>query len=316
MSDTINIIPNFQEHAEKALVYTVVDDVEYEKSVSYSTSKTYLKIFVPRRSAILQLYASFYNENGYIKTYLASYLETKNSMDVYTVYPYDIVVKSDVYFIKFDCNTTYGKKYFTFCGNEAYLSYEEGARFQLLIVQKKYETPSWFNEGIIYHIFVDRFNRTDIPHSRKDAVYYSDWETIPEYPEYPGAFLRNNTFFGGNLYGIVEKLDYIKSLGTKTIYLSPIFKAFSNHKYDTGDYLCVDEDFGGDEALKLLLEETKKRDMNVILDGVFNHVGDDSIYFNKYRKYKSIGACQSPQSEFYPWFTFSEYPNIYDSWWE
>ena len=105
-------------------------------------------------------------------------------------------------------------------------------------------------------------------------------------------------FFGGNLKGIEDKLDYLYELGTRVIYLSPIFEAYSNHKYDTGDYMRVDACFGGDEALKELIERAKEKNIGIILDGVFNHTGADSLYFNKFGNYDSIGAYQSKNSKY------------------
>jgi hypothetical protein len=138
---------------------------------------------------------------------------------------------------------------------------------------------------------------------------------VPQYGEYPGAFVKNNVFFGGNLIGVREKLDYLASLGVSVIYLSPIFKAYSNHKYDTGDYMTVDEMFGGDKALKELIKEASRKDIKIILDGVFNHTGDDSLYFNKYGKYDSLGAYESRESEYYNWYNFKNHPDEYESWW-
>ena len=127
-----------------------------------------------------------------------------------------------------------------------------------------------------------------------------DWyEGIPPYYRPGDSEFQNNTFFGGTLWGVIEKLDYLKSLGVGILYLNPIFTAFSNHKYDTGDYMSVDSMFGGDEALQILLKECHDRDILVMLDGVFNHTGDDSRYFNRYGKYKTLGAYQSKQSEYY-----------------
>ncbi len=316
MMTDINIIPNFIEHVGKIFVSTVSNGIESEKAVCGVNSDSYLKIRMPRRAAVLRLYASFYNEAGYIQTFLASYLETEKGFDVYTVCLEDITKENNIYYVKFDCDTVYGKKYFSFVGSEGYFSDSEGKGYQLLVINEKYKTPEWFGKGIIYHIFVDRFYKAGDTPKREDAVYYEDWyNTVPEYPEYVGGFLRNNTFFGGNLWGVIDKLDYIQSLGTGTIYLSPIFKAYSNHKYDTGDYLSVDECFGGDEALATLLSECKKRRINVILDGVFNHVGEDSLYFNKFGKYNSLGAFQSKESPYYSWFNFYDYPEEYDSWW-
>ncbi|MBR2445656.1 MAG: glycoside hydrolase family 13 protein [Clostridia bacterium] len=198
-----------------------------------------------------------------------------------------------------------------------YLSRSSGARFRLLIFENTYHTPSWFGKGVMYHIFVDRFCRGQGPvGTRDDAEIDPDWENgVPQYAPYPGAPVSNNVFFGGNLWGVAEKLDYLESLGVKVIYLSPIFKAYSNHKYDTGDYEHVDPMFGGDDAFKHLLAQARKKGMRVVLDGVFNHTGDDSRYFNRYGKYKELGAYQSPTSPYADWYSFRSYPDEYDSWW-
>jgi len=198
---------------------------------------------------------------------------------------------------------------YTFRGNS------EG-RFSLLIYDREYVPMK--RERMMYHIFVDRFNKSEsfeIP-KRDDAEYEDDWYGGRlQYAKVKGGFVRNNHFFGGSLYGVIEKLDYLKGLGVSVIYLSPIFKAYSNHKYDTGDYMRVDEGFGGDEALKQLIEEAGRRGMSIILDGVFNHTGDDSIYFNKKEKYSTLGAYNSKESEYYDWFNFRKYPDDYESWW-
>ncbi|MBQ8401655.1 MAG: hypothetical protein IJX14_06980, partial [Clostridia bacterium] len=133
---------------------------------------------------------------------------------------------------------------------------------QLLVYDAGYQPPEGFGEGILYHIFVDRFARTGAAaeNRKPDAVLDPDWENgIPQFGPYPGAEVANNVFFGGDLWGIAEKLDYIAALGVGTIYLSPVFTAASNHKYDTGDYLSVDPMFGGDDALKHLCREAGKR---------------------------------------------------------
>lgn len=188
--------------------------------------------------------------------------------------------------------------------------------FQMSVSDFKYNVPSDLYGGVIYHIFVDRFNRGGKVEVSEGARLIEDFgDVIPEYPEYRGAPLKNNTFYGGTLWGIIEKLDYISSLGTKAIYLSPIFKSVSNHKYDTADYMSVDEMFGGDEALVELIKQAKSRGIGIILDGVFNHTGADSIYFNRYSRFSSLGAYQSKMSPYYDWFEFESYPDKYTSWW-
>ena len=187
---------------------------------------------------------------------------------------------------------------------------------QLTLSNFLYKEPKKIQGGVIYHIFVDRFRRGGNYHIPDGAkVIRGEWKVIPEYPEYPGAKLYNNTFYGGTLWGIIEKLDYIKSLGTTAIYLSPIFRAASNHKYDTADYMTVDPIFGGEEALKALISAAKEKGIEIILDGVFNHTGSDSIYFNRYGRYKELGAYQSKKSKYYDWYEFKEYPNKYTCWW-
>ena len=190
--------------------------------------------------------------------------------------------------------------------------------FALLVYADGYQTPAWAKNAVMYHIFVDRFAKSE-KHTlpvRADAHINPDWDNgIPEYAPYPGAHIQNNEFFGGSLYGIIEKLDYLVSLGVNVLYLSPIFKAYSNHKYDTGDYAEIDEMFGEKEAFDELLCEAKKRGMHIILDGVFNHTGDDSRYFNRYGHYDTIGAYQSPDSPYHEWYYFRHFPEDYECWW-
>ena len=190
-------------------------------------------------------------------------------------------------------------------------------KFRLTIYRENYAVPEWFAGGTMYHVFVDRFCKgaVETP-TRQDALLNPNWETgVPQYPAEPGGKLENNEFFGGTLYGVAEKLEYLVSLGVSVIYLSPVFKAYSNHKYDTGDYECVDEMFGGDNALKQLIKKAKEKGIRIILDGVFNHTGDNSKYFNRYGKYKSLGAYQSTASPYYGWYCFEDHPNKYDAWW-
>ena len=189
--------------------------------------------------------------------------------------------------------------------------------FRLLVYDKNLSTPEWAKGAVMYQIFVDRFCKGNkkVP-VRDDCKINDDWyEGIPEFAEKNGDPLENNMFFGGTLYGVIEKLDYLCELGVNIIYLCPIFKAFSNHKYDTGDYETVDEMFGGDKAFSELVKQAKKRGMHIILDGVFNHTGDDSKYFNRYGKYENVGAYQSENSEYYDWYNFEEFPDKYEAWW-
>lgn len=190
-------------------------------------------------------------------------------------------------------------------------------RFALTVYNKDYTVPAWFAGKVMYHVFVDRFCRGNGPvESREDAILNEDWENgIPQYPKKNGDALANNMFFGGNLWGIAEKMEYFRSLGVGILYLSPIFRSYSNHKYDTGDYLEIDGMFGGEEAFRYLLEKAKENKIRIMLDGVFNHTGDNSRYFDRYGTYGGHGAYTDPNSEYRDWFCFRSYPDDYESWW-
>ncbi len=197
-----------------------------------------------------------------------------------------------------------------------FLTTHNARRFSLLICRDDLKTPEWFPGGVIYQIFPDRFCRGSVPCPlREGAVLNPDWENgVPQFAPYRGAPLRNNEFFGGTLWGVSEKLDYLASLGVTVLYLNPIFEAASNHKYDTGNYETVDPMFGGEEAFDHLLARAKEHGIRVVLDGVFNHTGDDSLYFNRYGRYDSLGAAQSEASPYRPWYRFRE-DGSWESWW-
>ncbi|MBO7171270.1 MAG: hypothetical protein J6W28_08855, partial [Clostridia bacterium] len=236
---------------------------------------------------------------------------TEGKNDGYTCFLDTEKIAIGLYRCVLSFDTPFGKVYAT-GGNIFRFQRERTAVFQLTLSRYTHKEPVWLYGGTIYHVFVDRFFRGGNAPLKAGAAWIADWENgIPEYPPYPGAPLANNTFFGGDLYGVSQKLPYIASLGARAIYLSPIFRAASNHKYDTGDYMTVDSMFGGEEALKDLLIKAKEKGIGIILDGVFNHTGSDSIYFNREGNYSTVGAYQSPKSKYYSWYDFQNYPDKY-----
>ncbi len=195
------------------------------------------------------------------------------------------------------------------------LSPVSGGRFFLTVYADDFTTPKKVWGRTIYHVFVDRFAPGGGTR-RGDAVYHKKWnEEIEQYPAYPGAHVENNEFFGGTLWGVREKLPYLRSLGVGVLYLSPIFRAYSNHKYDTADYEEVDLGFGGESALRALLDECEKYDIIVVLDGVFNHTGDHSRYFERRGDYGGKGAHRSAHSPYADWYSFTHFPHKYEAWW-
>ena len=190
-------------------------------------------------------------------------------------------------------------------------------RWQMTVYDAASPTPGWFGEGLTYQIFPDRFRRSHLPDMAKmpwGRRLHENWDDIPDYlPDEDGEYCRD--FFGGDLSGIREKLPYLHELGVETLYLCPIFEASSNHHYNTGDYRCIDPMLGTEEDFRALCAEAHALGIRVILDGVFNHNGKDSRYFNADGRYDTVGAAQSQDSPYYPWFHFHPWPTDYDAWW-
>ncbi len=188
----------------------------------------------------------------------------------------------------------------------------KGADWQLTVTSDAYK-PTVLDGGVMYEIMPDRFfiggerNKT-----KSYAAYRDDWDGVPEFRADENGKIHNVDFFGGNLKGITKKLAYLKRLGVTCLYLTPIFEAHSNHKYDPGNYMRVDSDFGTIDDLKELIKKADKRGIKIILDGVFSHTGDDSIYFNKYGSYDSVGAYQSVKSPYFDWYKFRNWNNDYE----
>ena len=190
-------------------------------------------------------------------------------------------------------------------------------RWQMTVYDAASPTPGWFGEGLTYQIFPDRFCRSRLPDMAEmpwGRRLHGNWEDIPDYlPDGDGEYCRD--FFGGDLAGIRGKLPYLRELGVETLYLCPIFEASSNHRYNTGDYRRIDPMLGTEEDFRALCAEAHDLGIRVILDGVFNHNGRDSRYFNADGRYDTLGAAQSQDSPYYPWFHFHPWPTDYDAWW-
>jgi alpha-glucosidase len=187
-----------------------------------------------------------------------------------------------------------------------------------------FTTPSWAKNGVMYQIFPDRFYDGDPSNDvqTNQYTYYGSptekksWGASP----FADAGYSNSTvFFGGDLQGIDQKLDYIKNtLGANILYPNPIFTAPSNHKYDTQDYYQVDPTFGGNAALRQLVSDVHSSSNGpqgyVVLDGVFNHTGTWNAWFNEFNTYpNSVGAYQSQASPYSSYYTFQHWPDTYST---
>lgn len=192
-----------------------------------------------------------------------------------------------------------------------------GGPWQLTSYDPDFQTPDWMAGGVMYQIFPDRFHNSgqtkeNVPADRR---LHEKWGEQPDWMPNEKGEVTNSDYFGGDLKGIEEKLPYLESLGVTCIYLNPIFEAHSNHRYNTADYSKIDPLLGTEEDFRSLCDAAHQRGMHVILDGVFNHTGSDSIYFNREKRYPTEGAYNSQHSPYSSWFNFHPWPDHYDCWW-
>ncbi|MBQ7760811.1 MAG: glycoside hydrolase family 13 protein [Clostridia bacterium] len=300
-----------------------IDNKDYSSFGAFSyDKKVTFKLLIPRECGTTAVLMHLFGEGLENKTYRKYKFLWENFDGIYDVYSCETdmsVIGVGLYYYHYEVTTDH--TFFLGDGeriNQLSVVENRGSgNVQLLIYDEKSSSAKVMHGGIMYQIFVDRFCKSGRTKPKKHAIMNDDWYNgIPQFADYPGGYVENNMFFGGDLYGVIEKLDYIKSLGVNCIYLCPIFDAYSNHKYDTGDYMSIDSMFGTEETFESLIVEAKKRDIRIILDGVFNHTGSNSVYFNKNGNYPEVGAYQSKNSKYFEWYNFRSFPNDYECWWD
>ena len=211
-------------------------------------------------------------------------------------------------------------------GGVGQVVYDTMHAFQITVYDPAYETPEYLRKGILYQIFPDRYDRDGksptlarqqkIAAAHPEAAFHTSWQEPPTLDIDPdNGDNRALDFFGGTLKGIEEKLSYLRDLGVTVLYINPIVRARTNHRYDTGDYHKVDPILGSRSDFRSLTRKADAMGIRVVLDGVFSHTGADSLYFNRYGRYPGKGAYQSPHSRFAPWYRFYEFPDHYNAWW-
>ena len=211
-------------------------------------------------------------------------------------------------------------------GTGARLCETPSGAFRLTVFQRDFDTPAWFRKSVMYQAFPDRFAFSDDDTAQRGIEYHRALGQTPELHRdrseavrwQPRPFERDyspDDFYGGTLKGIEAKLPYLQKLGAGCLYLNPIFEARSNHRYDTSDYLKVDPILGSNEDFERLCRTAESYGIRIMLDGVFSHTGADSVYFNRYGHYPSLGACQGESSPYYSWYDFRRFPDEYRCWW-
>ena len=201
--------------------------------------------------------------------------------------------------------------------------------WQVTLYERDFHVPEWLIGAVIYQIFPDRFRRdrnfslTRFHDNQfPERIFHPIWHEEVDYIGKPETGYLACDFFGGSLEGIREKLDDLARLGIQAIYLNPVFKARSSHRYDTGDYEQIDPLLGDEKHFRKLCEDAEKRGIRILLDGVFSHTGADSRYFNKLERYsEESGAYQEAKGEglspYSSWYSFHRRGDqlLYDSWW-
>lgn len=212
-------------------------------------------------------------------------------------------------------------------GGEGCLYEHEPPSYQITVYRPA-PVPAWYKDALVYQIFPDRFHRgadwrqrvCDAAHPQDwrgpRRVIQEDWDDTPYYTRDSTGAVTRWPFFGGTLEGVREKLPYLRSLGVTAIYFNPIFRAASNHRYDTADYCAIDPMLGDEASFQTLCQEARDMGISVILDGVFSHTGADSVYFDKFGNYGGHGAYLDETSPYRKWYRFkSDGEPGYECWW-
>ncbi|MCW5865514.1 MAG: hypothetical protein KIT52_20670 [Anaerolineae bacterium] len=208
-------------------------------------------------------------------------------------------------------------------GGTGAASDNQGAEgFQITVYDPAFQTPDWLKDAVVYQIFPDRFRNGDptndycrsggttgcpLFYGDQDALLRDPWNTLIGDPRQPGPYQNEygTQFYGGDLQGLIDKLDYLQAAGFNTIYTTPIFDGSSNHRYDTDDYMQIDPALGTQADFDALIAALDARGMHLIVDGVFNHTSSDSVYFDRYHRYAgNNGACESLAAPTRAWYEF------------
>lgn len=274
-----------------------------------------ISIKIPRTCFANRVYLRMFNENtdGTCE-FLMNCNECTENYDIFSAS--FCLEKAGLYFYHFFiCSKESDFELFRFGFRDTNIG--EGEKWQLTVYPEDFSVPESFTGKVMYQIFPDRFFRENIIDTKDKLepyyIHYDVSEGVVFLPDENGE-VKNCDFYGGNFNGIIKKLDYIKSLGVSVIYLNPIFKAYSNHRYDTCDYKKTDPLLGDEKDFARLCSEAHKRDIKIILDGVFSHTGSKSIYFDKDMVFGD-GAYKNPLSPYRDWYSFGDSDDDYESWW-
>ena len=275
-----------------------------------------LHIHIPTNVQATAVEILLQQENGTAAGSFAMTLE--RVCGAYDIYQGEMVLDHcGLYFYYFRITTANGGFRLFKYGDDTNM--EAGSMWQISCIPEDFETPDWAKGAVIYQLFPDRFHKSgecDLTGKLEPYTVHETWDEEVSWQPTKDGLVLNNDFYGGNFRGITEKMDYIAGLGVTILYLNPISKSFSSHRYDTGDYKTPDPMLGTEEDFAALCQAAHAHGIKVVLDGVYSHTGSNSLYFNRNRTFPGEGAYNSKNSPYFGWFDFRAWPNSYKSWWD
>lgn len=275
-----------------------------------------LHIHIPTSVQTAQVFCVFQRENG--EVFQSVPLVWEQVMGAYDIYGGTFALSEPgLYFYYFQIITQTGSFSLYKLGNDTNM--EAGDLWQLSCIPGDFTTPEWAAGAVMYQIFPDRFYKSgdcDLSGKLQPYTIHENWNEEVSWQPTPDGKVLNNDFYGGNFRGIAEKMDYLAALGVEILYLNPISKSYSSHRYDTGDYKTPDPMLGTEADFTAMCEAAHRRGIKVVLDGVYSHTGSNSLYFDREGTFGGNGAYCRQDSPFYSWYSFREWPNRYRSWWD
>ena len=290
--------------------------MDWKQSIYSDGSKEYVSNPNPKLGEVVEISVRLFKDapvEGVFLRYLPNgeheifKMYLKKEDEIFAYYSYDLRINEPLINYRFMFATEEDTYYY----NQLELTnYDPNEHYDFRILAD-YENPTWVKGSVFYQIFPERFCNGNPDNDVKDGEYSVDghptiarqWGEIPM--EYHEAYCLD--FYGGDLEGIKKQIPHFKKLGVNALYLNPIFKAPSHHKYDCIDYFEVDPHFGGNKALQELVEELHKNDMRIMLDTSVNHTGTGHKWFNKEGYFEQhIGAYHNPEALEREYYYFDE----------
>ena len=290
---------------------TELKEISKDKTYRFSVRLSDELGFVENVTVILQKYHSPLR-----KEISLPYIGTKNNQSTFLSENVPFEFGTGLYFYCFRLIINGQVRYIKLNDETLTLTNDDLCWMQFTVTNPIFRVPKWAKGAIMYQIMVDRFSRDpSVPVFKKlRRTIHENWDDIPDWEPNEHGMITNTDFFCGNFKGITNHLKYLKKLGVKIIYLSPVCESQSNHRYDTGDYKNVDPYLGSIDDLKELCRRAHLLKMKVILDGVYNHTGNDSVYFNAYSTYPEPGASSGITSKYYTWYK-KDPRSLFAYWW-